>query len=78
MTQFATWYQFKSELQKEYGRGIPNDDWLGVKPGDPLPWDDSHFAMALLMLRQRRAARQRFWLAVVNRKIVPQATVPLR
>jgi hypothetical protein len=78
MTQFSTWYQFKSELQKEYGRGIPNADWLGVKPGAPLPWDDSHFAMALLILRQRRAARQRVWPAVVNRTVVSQTAAPVR
>jgi hypothetical protein len=74
MTQYSTWYQFKKDLQKESGRAVLNADWLGVKPGGPLPWDDSHLGLALLKLMQRKAVRQGNWPVAVGGNMVSQAT----
>ena len=47
---YPTWYEFKNDLQKELGRSILNQEWLHLKPENPLPWNDSCFQTALSKL----------------------------
>ena len=50
MMSYATWYEFKKDLEKRFGHGLLNWDWLEVKPKVPLPWDDSHMRATLSVL----------------------------
>lgn len=47
---FETWYDFKKVLESNFGKFIPNDLWLQVKPKNPLPWDESDLHTSLLLL----------------------------
>ena len=47
---YPTWYEFKKDLQKELGRSMLNQEWLQIKPEDPLPWNNSCFRVVLLKL----------------------------
>jgi hypothetical protein len=49
---YPTWYEFKKDLQKEVGHGILNEDWLRIKPQEPLPWKGSFVQSTLLKLSQ--------------------------
>ncbi len=52
---YPTWYEFKKDLQKEVGRSILNQEWLQLKPKDPLPWNDSSFQTVLLNLTRKKS-----------------------
>ncbi len=39
---YATWYEFKRDLEKCLGRHLTNWEWLEVKPRSPLPWCYRH------------------------------------
>jgi len=47
---YPTWYEFKEDLQKELGRSMLNQEWLHVKPEEPLPWNNSCLNTVLLKL----------------------------
>lgn len=47
---YLTGYEFKKDIQKELGRNILNQEWLRLKPEEPLPWNGSYFQKALLEL----------------------------
>jgi hypothetical protein len=47
---YPTWYEFKEHLQKELGRSMLNQEWLQIKPEEPLPWNNSCFRVVLLKL----------------------------
>ena len=51
---FPTWYEFKKDIQKEFGCPILNQEWLRVKPRKPLPWDNSCKRSTLLKLNNSR------------------------
>ena len=44
---YATWYEFKKDLEERLGFRLLNWPWLKVKPDSPLPWDDSHMEVVL-------------------------------
>ena len=44
--QYATWYEFKKDLEKRLGCMLSNQRWLEVKPEAPLPWDGAHMQAA--------------------------------
>lgn len=48
--KYQTWYEFKKDLQKEAKHSILNEEWLKIKPQQPLPWDRSCIKSALLKL----------------------------
>ena len=52
---YPTWYEFKKDLQKELGRSILNKEWLRLKPGKPLPWDESSRQLTLSSLRKSKS-----------------------
>ncbi len=47
---YATWYEFKKDLEKQLGHNILNRCWLEVKPKAPLPWDSSQMQTAVSVL----------------------------
>jgi hypothetical protein len=47
---YPTWYEFKEDLQKELGRSMLNQEWLQIKPEEPLPWNNACFRVVLLKL----------------------------
>jgi hypothetical protein len=47
---YPTWYEFKEDLQKELGRSMLNQEWLRVKPEEPLPWNNSCLQAIILNL----------------------------
>jgi len=47
---YVTWYEFKKELQKEANYSILNQEWLQIRPREPLPWDGSFMHSTLLKL----------------------------
>jgi hypothetical protein len=49
-TLYLTWYEFKKDLQKEAKHCILNQEWLQIKPRNPLPWDASFVQLTLLKL----------------------------
>lgn len=50
---YATWYDFKSELQRRSGVIILNRLWVQVKPKAPLPWYEFHMKESLVRLSSR-------------------------
>jgi hypothetical protein len=44
---YPTWYEFKKDLQKKLGRSVLNEEWLQVKPIEPLPWNKSYLKSTL-------------------------------
>ena len=44
---YATWYDFKKDLERKLGHNLINSWWLEAKPKAPLPWDDSQMKLAL-------------------------------
>ena len=60
-TIYPTWYEFKEDLQKELGRSMLNQEWLYVKPEEPLPWNNSCFQEVLLkLLDPKKQVRQNY------------------
>jgi hypothetical protein len=49
---YPTWYAFKKDLQKEFGYPVLNQEWLFVKPREPLPWNNSCLQASLSKLSQ--------------------------
>ncbi len=39
---YATWYEFKRDLEKRLGHLLTNWAWLEVKPQSSLPWSYRH------------------------------------
>ena len=63
MSPYATWYDFKKDLEKQIGHGLPNWDWLAIKPKAPLPWDRHHMQAALSLaagLQRQRCCSKEF------------------
>ena len=58
MSDYATWYEFRQDLQKRSGRTLLNAVWLDVKPVSPLPWNESQLRSALLRLSRSRKPKQ--------------------
>lgn len=59
-TSYATWYEFKKDLQKRVGHSVLNQEWLQVKPQKPLPWNAPCMYGAcsrLLKLEAKKASR---------------------
>ncbi len=54
--RYATWYNFKKDLEKQLHCRLLNRDWLDVKPGAPLPWNDSHMKASLSAVVRSRSA----------------------
>ncbi len=52
-TSYATWYDFKKELQRRSGIVLLNQLWLQIKPRFPLPWYESHMKETLSLLSNR-------------------------
>jgi hypothetical protein len=51
---FPTWYEFKKDIQKEFGCPILNQEWLRVKPETPLPWNNACKQSTLLKLNKSK------------------------
>ncbi len=51
---YATWYEFKKDLEKRAGCMLLNWRWLEAKPRAPLPWNDSHMRTALVAVARFR------------------------
>jgi hypothetical protein len=47
---YSTWYEFKKDLQKEVRHSILNQEWLQIKPQEPLPWNKSFMKTTLSKL----------------------------
>jgi hypothetical protein len=58
-TQYATWYEFKKDLERLLGYSLSNWRWIDVKPKEPLPWDDSHLNTTLSVLASHRKVKSR-------------------
>jgi len=52
MSGYATWYEFKKDLEKRAGHSLLNAEWLRVKPAAPLPWRESRLQSALARLER--------------------------
>lgn len=50
MSDYATWYEFKKDLERRAGHSLLNAEWLKVKPAAPLPWHESSLRSSLTML----------------------------
>ena len=51
---YLTWYEFIKDLQNEDRHSILNQEWLQIKPQEPLPWDNSYLKSALSKLASQR------------------------
>jgi hypothetical protein len=58
-TQYATWYEFKKDLERQLGYSLSNWRWIDVKPKAPLPWDYSHLNTILSVLAGNRKLKNR-------------------
>ena len=48
--QYATWYAFKKDLERQLGYSLLNWRWIEVKPKSPLPWSKSHMRATISVL----------------------------
>jgi hypothetical protein len=46
--EYTTWYEFKKDCENILGQSLLNETWLKVKPGNPLPWNDTDVVSVLL------------------------------
>ena len=54
---YLTWYEFKKDLQKEARYSILNNEWLQIKPREPLPWASSFMQSTLSKLSKDKTVR---------------------
>ena len=66
---YPTWYEFKKDLQKEIGHSILNQEWLQLKPKEPLPWNDSCFQTAMLKMSHKEAGPSKLSTKLKNKCI---------
>ena len=48
--KYNTWYEFKKDLEFQFGHPILNQSWLRIKPKTALPWNKSQIQSALSKL----------------------------
>ena len=63
MSQYATWYEFKKDLERHAGHSLLNAEWLRIKPAAPLPWGQSRLRSSLVrleLIEKREATGPRF------------------
>ena len=66
---YPTWYEFKEDLQEELGRSMLNQEWLHIKPEEPLPWNNSCFRVVLLKLldpKQQVIKTLQGWMGIMT------------